>query len=270
MVLSLIAVNVLVFFAELSEGFPDDFFKHYGLMSNTAFLFPSAQSVGFLGFFSSMFVHAGFAHLLFNMYALWLFGDNVEWLMGRGKFLLFYLLCGVAGGLGQILILPAAGVPLVGASGAIAGVMGAYLVNYPAARILTLMPLGFFMYLIPVPAYIYIGIWALFEFFYGTASLSLGAVGGVGNWAHLGGFAAGFILVFFFRDRDRLVHYESSPRRWRRPAQQLSRIPALDELMEEGRYDEARVLATVWRDRALRLRNHALVRSLDDYLNRLA
>ncbi|MHA2621044.1 MAG: rhomboid family intramembrane serine protease [bacterium JZ-2024 1] len=269
MVLTLIAINVAVFFVELSHGLTPDFFMRYGLLMDTAFHPPSPHSVGFLGFLTSVFVHAGFAHLFFNMYALWLFGDNVEWLMGRMKFLLFYLLCGFVGGLTQILILSSPGVPLVGASGAIAGVMGAYLVNYPTARIITLMPVAFLLYLVPVPAYIYIGLWALFEFFYGTASLSMGAIGGVGNWAHLGGFAAGFILVFLFRDRERLVHTEVPPRRWPRPSSQPLRIPALDELVEEGRYEEARVLATLWRDRAIRLGNYSLARALDDYLNRI-
>jgi membrane associated rhomboid family serine protease len=268
-VLSLIAANVLVFVVELSEGLSQTFFQRYGLMSDTAFSLPTAQHLGFLGFFSSMFIHAGFAHLFFNMYALWLFGDNIEWLMGRARFLIFYLLCGIAGGLAQILILPAPGVPLIGASGAIAGVMAAYLVNYPTARILTLMPLGFLLYVVPIPAYIYIGLWALFEFFYGTASLSMGAIGGVGNWAHIGGFVAGIILVFFLRDRSRLIHFEAPRSRWRAPPRDLPRIPALDELIEEGRYEEARVLASIWRERALHLGNSALARSLDRYLNEI-
>lgn len=268
-VLGLITTNVVVFVLELSRRMGPEFFQHYGLIRDTAFSLPTATSVGFLGFFTSMFVHAGWAHLFFNMYALWLFGDNVEWLMGRAKFLVFYIWCGLAGGLAQILILSAPGIPLVGASGAIAGIMGAYLVNYPSARIITLVPFGFFLYLIPIPAYIYIGLWAAFEFFYGTANLSLGAVGGVGNWAHIGGFVAGFILVFFFRDRDRVVHLRARPRWRRRGPPELPRIPALDELIEEGRYDEARMLAGIWRDRALRLGNQRLARVLDEYLNRI-
>ncbi len=149
--------------------------------------------------FSSVFIHGGFFHILGNMWFLWIFGDNVEDRMGHGGFLLFYLLCGVAASLGHIFLNPDSMVPTIGASGAIAGVMGAYFVSYPRARILTLIPIFIFIHITEISAFFFLGIWFLIQFFYGTVSVGAGEqAGGVAWFAHLGGFLAGVVLVFFF------------------------------------------------------------------------
>ena len=157
---------------------------------------------------TSMFLHGGVLHLAGNLLFLWVFGNNVEDTLGRVRFLLFYLGCGVAAALAQTLLSAAAGdplVPMVGASGAIAGVLGAYLALYPGARVVALLPLGFFATFVQIPAVFFLGFWFLQQFLSGT--LTLGAEtaqgGGVAWWAHVGGFVAGLALVFLFQKRDR-------------------------------------------------------------------
>ena len=146
---------------------------------------------------TSMFLHGGYLHLLGNMLYLWIFGDNVEDLMGHGGFLIFYLLTGLAAVWTHILLNPASDVPLVGASGAIAGVLGAYLVLFPRARILSLVPFGIFSRIVPVPAIFFLPFWFVLQVFSGLGSLG-GGGSGVAFWAHVGGFAAGVILVRLF------------------------------------------------------------------------
>ena len=150
---------------------------------------------------TSMFLHAGLFHLVGNMLYLWIFGTNVEDVMGQGRFLLFYTLCGLAGAGAQIAADPASSIPMVGASGAIAGVLGAYLVMFPTARVLTLFFFVFFVRVIPIPALIVLGIWLLIQL------INAGQItpGGVAWFAHLGGFIAGLILIVFFR-RRRIKH----------------------------------------------------------------
>jgi membrane associated rhomboid family serine protease len=152
------------------------------------------------GLLTSMFLHAGWAHLIGNMLFLWVFGDNVEDTMGHARYLLFYLLCGLAAGGLQIALDPRSSVPLVGASGAIAGVLGAYIILFPHGRIRTII--GFFVVL--VPAWVQIGLWAVLQFFSGFASLGVRTDegGGVAYWAHVGGFVAGVLLVWVFKDQD--------------------------------------------------------------------
>jgi len=146
---------------------------------------------------TSMFVHGGWAHLGGNMLYLWVFGDNVEDLMGHAGFLIFYLLAGLAAVGAHILANPASPVPLIGASGAIAGVLGAYLVLFPRARIISLVPLGFFLRVVAVPAVFFLPLWFLLQFVYGLASLG-GEAATVAWWAHVGGFVAGALLVRVF------------------------------------------------------------------------
>jgi rhomboid family protein len=150
---------------------------------------------------TSMFLHGSWMHLLGNMWFLWLFGNNVEDSMGRLRFLIFYLLCGLAAAMGQVLTNPSSAIPMVGASGAISGVMGAYLVLYPKVRVFALVFLGFFMTSVALPAWMMLGYWLLIQFVSGLAAFG-GDVGGVAFWAHVGGFVAGVVLVKLFARSD--------------------------------------------------------------------
>ena len=151
---------------------------------------------------TSMFLHGGLFHILGNMWYLWLFGDNVEDSTGRGRFLVFYFLCGVAAAAAQVIVSPGSRVPMVGASGAISGVLGGYLLLYPHARILTLVPLGFFTQIVEIPAVIVLGFWIVLQVFNGFLTFT-GPGGGVAWFAHIGGFAAGMALVHVLRKRQR-------------------------------------------------------------------
>lgn len=152
---------------------------------------------------TSMFLHGGWLHFLGNMWFLWIFGDNVEDILGRVKFVAFYLVCGVAAGLAQVAASPDSRIPMVGASGAIAGVMGAYLVKFPHSRILTLVPVFFFVTTVEVPALLILGYWFLIQFFSGVGSMGYSHLsqGGVAWFAHVGGFLAGLVLVNLLRPR---------------------------------------------------------------------
>ncbi len=147
---------------------------------------------------TSLFLHGGWLHLLGNMLFLWIFGDNVEDAMGHGPFLLFYLVCGVVANLTHILANPLSREPTIGASGAIAGVLGAYLVLYPRARVLCLVPLWIFLQFVWVPAILFLPVWIGLQLISGLASLGADQTGGVAWWAHIGGFFSGVILVHFF------------------------------------------------------------------------
>src|SRR5918997_1691547 len=148
---------------------------------------------------SSMFLHGGWFHLIGNMWFLWVFGNNVEDSMGYGRYFFFYLLCGLAAAAAQTLVNPTSAIPMVGASGAISGVMGAYVVLYPRVRVHMLVILGFFITRIVVPAYLMLGYWFVIQLLGGSLS---GEEGGVAFWAHAGGFVAGAILIHLFRDAE--------------------------------------------------------------------
>jgi membrane associated rhomboid family serine protease len=170
--------------------------------------------------FTSMFMHGGWMHLIGNMWFLWLFGNNVEDAMSRPRFIAFYLLCGVAAALAQVAVDPASTVPMVGASGAISGIMGAYLVLYPRVRVFTLVPLGFFITSIALPAWVMLIYWMFLQLVGGFTRIGAGAEGGVAFWAHIGGFVAGLVLVKLFERPDRLREHQRHhfrPRRtgWR-------------------------------------------------------
>lgn len=152
---------------------------------------------------TSMFMHGGWFHLIGNMWFLWIFGNNVEDSMGRLRFVVFYLLCGFAAAAAQIAVNPASTIPMVGASGAIGGVMGAYVVLYPRVAVTLLVVLGFFITTIRVPAYFMLGYWFLLQLIGGLPQVG-DVGGGVAFWAHVGGFVAGAALILLFRDR-RLV-----------------------------------------------------------------
>jgi membrane associated rhomboid family serine protease len=163
---------------------------------------PGAQYVNVL---TSMFLHGSWMHLLGNMWFLWLFGNNIEDSMTRPRFVLFYLLCGLGAALAQVAADPASEIPMVGASGAISGVMGAYLVLFPRVRVYTIVPLGFFLQQIALPAWVMLIYWMLLQFLGGVTSIASDQSGGVAFWAHIGGFAAGVILIKVFERRDRVV-----------------------------------------------------------------
>jgi membrane associated rhomboid family serine protease len=164
--------------------------------------FPSPM----LTMFTSMFLHGGLFHIGGNMLYLWIFGDNVEDTLGHGRFLIFYLLSGVAAALCQAMLNPGSRVPMVGASGAISGVLGAYLVLFPYATVLTLVTFGFFIRFLHVPALIVLGFWIVVQllngyFTFSAQALGRGESGGVAWFAHIGGFVGGMVLLFLFRPR---------------------------------------------------------------------
>lgn len=151
---------------------------------------------------TSMFLHGGWFHLLGNMWFLWVFGNNVEDSMGHVRFVLFYLICGLAAAAAQVVVSPASTLPMVGASGAISGVMGAYIVLYPRVRVHMLIFLGIFITTVAVPAWMMLGYWFLLQILGGLPMLAAETGGGTAFWAHTGGFVAGMALIWLFRDRE--------------------------------------------------------------------
>ena len=190
----IIGLNVLVFIyqyfiiqgAQLSENF-----------IYTYALIPANPNI--LTIFSSMFMHGGFTHIIFNMWFLWIFGDNIESVLGHKKYLLFYFLCGIGAGLSQIQIDPESTIPMVGASGAIAGVLGAYLFRFPRATVHVLVILIIFITFIRVPAMIVIGFWFLSNLTAGIGTLGIEQTGGTAWFAHIGGFISGVLFNYLFK-----------------------------------------------------------------------
>lgn len=159
----------------------------------------SLEPLAFVTILTSMFLHSGPAHLLGNMLYLWIFGDNIEAAMGSFRFVIFYLLCGLGAALGQVVVSLRSTVPMVGASGAISGILGSYLVLYPRAEVETLVFLGYFLRFIRLPTVAVLGSWILLQLFSGVLSLGMQATGGVAWFAHVGGFVTGILLIAFFR-----------------------------------------------------------------------
>ena len=190
----IIGLNALVFIyqyfiiqgAQLSENF-----------IYTYALIPANPNI--LTIFSSMFMHGGFTHIIFNMWFLWIFGDNIESVLGHKKYLLFYFLCGIGAGLSQIQIDPDSTIPMVGASGAIAGVLGAYLFRFPRATVHVLVILIVFITFIRVPAMIVIGFWFLSNLTAGIGTLGIEQTGGTAWFAHIGGFISGVLFNYLFK-----------------------------------------------------------------------
>ncbi|OLC79488.1 MAG: hypothetical protein AUH72_14340 [Acidobacteria bacterium 13_1_40CM_4_65_8] len=190
---TIIVLNAIAWFFELSMGERQltEFLYFYGVVP-AAFSWPTL--------ITSMFLHGSWSHVIGNMWYLWIFGDNVEDRLGHGRFIVFYLLCGMAAAIGQIVMDPSSELPTIGASGAIAGVMGAYFVLYPQSRVLTLIP-WIFIQIVEIPAIVLLGFWFLMQF------LSAGAIavtanthgGGVAFAAHVAGFVVGMVGVFVFR-----------------------------------------------------------------------
>ena len=201
----LIALNSMMFFYQLSLcGKFNEFIYSMGLLpfeiTHHIDLFPAGPSLIYLTIFSSMFMHGSIVHLLGNMLFLWIFGNNVEDYLGRKKYFLFYLICGIAAACTQIVFNPDSKVPMVGASGAIAGVLGAYSMLFPRAKITTVIIFIFFIRLIKLPAIIVLGFWIIYQFLYGISSLAATTgEGGVAWFAHIGGFITGIILIKLFK-----------------------------------------------------------------------
>jgi membrane associated rhomboid family serine protease len=151
---------------------------------------------------TSQFLHAGWLHLISNMWILFIFGDNVEDLMGKGRYLVFYLLSGVAANLTQAFVFPESTIPAVGASGAIAGVLGAYILLFPHARVMTMVIIFLFPWLIQIPAIVFLGVWFILQLYSGLVAVNDG-MGGIAWWAHIGGFVFGLATVFLFARRRR-------------------------------------------------------------------
>jgi membrane associated rhomboid family serine protease len=188
---ALIVLNVLFFFIELSGG--ESFIQQWSVVPRRLVANPAAD---FPTIFTSMFMHAGWLHLFGNMLYLWIFGDNVEDAFGHAKFLVFYLLCGIAATFAQLVLNMNSSVPNLGASGAIAGVLGAYILLFPRGQVRVLMGRG----VIPLPALVVIGFWIVLQLVSGIGTISSTAeTGGVAYMAHIGGFFAGMLLAFIFR-----------------------------------------------------------------------
>jgi membrane associated rhomboid family serine protease len=216
-VYTFIAINLVVFIIQFMQG--DRFTLGYAavpyeIINNTDLVgqrggipqMPGPSPI-WLTLFTSMFMHGGFMHIASNMLFLWVFGDNIEDNFGPVKFIVFYVLCGLIASFSQIMLDPQSVIPTLGASGAIAGVLGAYLVMFPKNRVHSLLPLGIIWTTVNVPAWVMIGLWIVLQFFSQIASITSNTAqtrgGGVAYMAHIGGFLAGMILVFLFRTRQR-------------------------------------------------------------------
>jgi hypothetical protein len=202
---AIIVANVAAFLYEVSLG-PrlDAFFATYAVIPyNITALFagPAFHVTPLASLFTSMFLHGGWLHLGGNMLYLWIFGDNVEDKMGHTRYLVFYILCGLAASIVHIIVDPLSVMPTVGASGAISGVLAAYLLMFPRARVVTVIPILVFLQVAELPALIVLGMWFVLQFFNGLVSLGYetAGMGGVAWWAHIGGFVTGFVLVIPFR-----------------------------------------------------------------------
>lgn len=199
--IGLIAVNFLVFLHELSLSQMGlrHFYLQYGLVPARFSLALAGQHVSIAALvvplFSSMFIHGGWLHILGNMWFLWVFGGAVEETLGASGYLTFYLVCGLMAGTTQTFFSWGSQIPTIGASGAISGVMGAYLILYPRSKVLTLVPLIFFFFMWRLPALVMIGYWFVIQFLNGLASLGMPQQGGVAFWAHVGGFLLGAAIA---------------------------------------------------------------------------
>jgi membrane associated rhomboid family serine protease len=198
----LILVNVLVFLFQLLLGSNNEAFVYqFALIPANVTNLVSLGAI--FNIFTSMFMHAGLAHIGGNMLYLWIFGDNVEDRLGSFKYLIFYVIGGVVASLTHIFTNPGSPIPTVGASGAIAAVLGAYLVLYPSQKVLTLIPLGFWLRMTMLPASVVLGLWFVLQLFQGVATLGMPDVGGVAFWAHIGGFVSGVVLGWLFKKPER-------------------------------------------------------------------
>ena len=209
----LIVVNGIVFLLQIAQGRGglQQIAYHYGFVPGYLTAYASGEGVPvgqvFLPLVSSMFLHGGWLHLIGNMWYLWIFGDNVEDRLGHVRFFIFYILCGLVGNLAHYVFNTGSMLPAIGASGAVSGVLGVYLISYPRARILVLLPLFLFWQFIELPALVVLGFWFILQFLNGAAStLARGTGGGVAWWAHIGGFLGGILIFRLFRPGPRVKY----------------------------------------------------------------
>ncbi len=218
---TIIAVNTVIFLIEIHLPRPvlQKVFYTFGLIpahyTHHFGLAMLGQGINLFPFFTCMFLHGGWIHIIGNMWTLWIFGDNVEDEMGHFKFLLFYILCGLVAGLVEVLTLPNSPLPMIGASGAIAGVMGAYYLLFPRAKIILLVPILFLPLFFELPAVFYLAFWFFEQIFTGTLALSGKAFAGIAWWAHVGGFTFGMLTHrLFINKRVSCRHYTDEYRPW--------------------------------------------------------
>ncbi len=210
----IIVINTLVFLFELTipESRESTFMMSYAMVparvTHQLVAHRVPLQVALEPFLTSMFLHGGWMHLIGNMLFLWVFGNSVEDRLGHVSYFLFYLVCGFGAGLSHLMMNLGSNVPSLGASGAISGVLGAYIILFPRSRILTLVPLIVFWFTVDLPAFIILGYWFVIQFFSGLSSLGMrGAGGGVAWWAHIGGFVIGLFLVRIWPQRPRPIPY---------------------------------------------------------------
>ena len=191
----------IVFFLQITSIENREYIFYFGFkpasLFNSEFNFPSFSPI--LTIFTSMFMHGGWLHFLSNMLYLWIFADNIEDDLGKTKFFIFYILSGVGAAMAQVFADVNSQIPMIGASGAIGGVLGAYLINYPNSRVLVLIPFGFFSQIIKIKALYVLGFWFILQFI--NSSLSSSSGSGVAYAAHIGGFITGIILILFFNNK---------------------------------------------------------------------
>ncbi|MFH1529335.1 MAG: rhomboid family intramembrane serine protease [Pseudomonadota bacterium] len=213
----IVLANLAAFVYELKLGDGvDAFIRQYGLVPWKLTRGIEVTGLRFQDhvapWFSSMFLHGGWLHVIGNMWFLWIFGDNVEDRLGPGKFLVFYLAGGLAAGMGQVAADPLSQIPMVGASGAMSAVLAGYVLLYPRARIVTLVPLFILFFFAEIPAFVFIGVWFLVQYFNGVAALTdVTAGGGVAWWAHIGGFVAGVPLILALKGPRQEVRRRERP-----------------------------------------------------------
>lgn len=199
--LAIIAANIFVFYQQLTVPDGDTFILRYSLIpSNIDLLRPETLTA----FVTSTFLHGGFFHIASNMWFLWIFGDNVEAHLGKIKYALLYFLAGIIGNFAQYILTPVSNIPMLGASGAVSGVLGSYFILFPGSRIKTFVVLFFYVTITEIPAVIYIFYWFIIQLFSGIASLPFAfASGGIAFWAHVGGFLTGLVLARGWKSRGR-------------------------------------------------------------------
>lgn len=200
--IAIIALNILVFMFQLTaQSDSKTVLFSFGAIPYNLISHDSTQPIpAWMTLFTSMFMHGGFFHIFGNMLYLWIFGNNIEDVLGHGKFVIFYLFCGIIAALSHTITNPSSTIPMVGASGAVSGVLGAYLILYPHARIHTIIFLGFFVQTVRIPALIVIGFWAIIQVVNGLVASGVNH-GGVAWFAHVGGFLSGLFIILLWRKR---------------------------------------------------------------------
>jgi membrane associated rhomboid family serine protease len=199
----IISLNLLVFIMQLFSGEDSrSIIYSYGAIPQNVIGFKSSQPIpAYLTILTSMFMHGGVFHIVWNMLYFWIFGNNIEERLGHLRFILFYLFCGVVAALSHILLSPDSNVPMIGASGAVSGMLGAYILLFPMAQVRTIVLLGFYITVVRIPALIVIGFWAIIQVVSGLLSQGNAAQGGIAFFAHVGGFVAGLFTIKLWQPR---------------------------------------------------------------------